>query len=180
MLVLAACALPPRRTSRRTSRGRTSSRRPAGSYRLQAIQAAPDGHVLDTDGRRAALAHFVTGAVTLLSFVHTYCVRSGRMPAGLRGLRRTAQPRDGRPRAARQNSLRQPVLRSGQRHAGRHAPVRRPLRPARRCAALALPHHALGGRADAGARRASARTWRCKPTPRGLRHAPSATCSRCS
>jgi cytochrome oxidase Cu insertion factor (SCO1/SenC/PrrC family) len=52
----------------------------AGSYRLQAIQAAPDGHVLDTEGAPRRLAHFVTGAVTLLSFVYTYCVDPAGCP----------------------------------------------------------------------------------------------------
>jgi len=52
----------------------------AGSYRLQAIQAAPDGHVLDTEGAPRRLAQFVTGAVTLFSFVYTYCVDPAGCP----------------------------------------------------------------------------------------------------
>jgi cytochrome oxidase Cu insertion factor (SCO1/SenC/PrrC family) len=44
-----------------------------GSYVLNAIQPAPDGRVLDSGGAPRRLAPFVTGAITLLSFVYTYC-----------------------------------------------------------------------------------------------------------
>jgi cytochrome oxidase Cu insertion factor (SCO1/SenC/PrrC family) len=46
---------------------------PAGSYVLQAIQRAPAGRVVDAFGRTAPLAAHVTGRITLLSFVYTYC-----------------------------------------------------------------------------------------------------------
>jgi cytochrome oxidase Cu insertion factor (SCO1/SenC/PrrC family) len=45
-----------------------------GSYRLESIQATPDGEVLDTDGTTAPLRRYTTGKVTLLSFIYTYCV----------------------------------------------------------------------------------------------------------
>jgi protein SCO1/2 len=45
-----------------------------GSYRLESIQAAPDGEVLDTDGAARPLRRYTTGKVTLLSFIYTYCV----------------------------------------------------------------------------------------------------------
>jgi protein SCO1 len=46
---------------------------PAGSYRLPAIQAAPDGNVLDEDGRRHRLSEYTRGRVTLLALIYTYC-----------------------------------------------------------------------------------------------------------
>lgn len=45
-----------------------------GSYRLESIQATPDGEVLDADGTTAPLRRYTTGKVTLLSFIYTYCV----------------------------------------------------------------------------------------------------------
>jgi len=45
-----------------------------GSYRLESIQAAPDGEVLDTEGTATPLRRYTTGKVTLLSFIYTYCV----------------------------------------------------------------------------------------------------------
>lgn len=45
-----------------------------GSYRLESIQAAPDGEVLDTDGAAWPLRRYMKGKVTLLSFIYTYCV----------------------------------------------------------------------------------------------------------
>lgn len=44
-----------------------------GSYRLERIQRAPDGIVLDSDGRPRRFEQFVTGRVTLLGFMYTYC-----------------------------------------------------------------------------------------------------------
>ena len=46
----------------------------AGSYRLEVIQRAPRGTVLALDGKAGPLAPHVTGKITLLSFVYTYCV----------------------------------------------------------------------------------------------------------
>ena len=45
----------------------------AGSYSLHAIMRAPDGAVLDPDGRRQPLRHFTSGKITLLSFMYTSC-----------------------------------------------------------------------------------------------------------
>lgn len=45
----------------------------AGTYKLHAIQRAPEGMVLETDGSAQTLARYTTGRVTLLSFVYTYC-----------------------------------------------------------------------------------------------------------
>ncbi len=45
-----------------------------GSYRLESIQPAPDGEVLDIDGATWPLRRYTTGKVTLLSFIYTYCV----------------------------------------------------------------------------------------------------------
>ena len=46
---------------------------PPGSYTLNAIMRAPDGPVLDRDGRRRPLARFTTGKITLLGFIYTSC-----------------------------------------------------------------------------------------------------------
>jgi len=44
-----------------------------GTYRLERIQRAPAGIVLDSDGRPRPFAQFTTGRVTLLGFMYTYC-----------------------------------------------------------------------------------------------------------
>ena len=44
-----------------------------GSYALQVIQQAPQGQVIDSDGRASGFAHFIHGKITLLSFMYTYC-----------------------------------------------------------------------------------------------------------
>ncbi|HEU5320033.1 MAG TPA: SCO family protein [Methylomirabilota bacterium] len=44
-----------------------------GSYRLHAIMRAPEGRVLDADGRPAPLSRFTRGKITLLGFVYTSC-----------------------------------------------------------------------------------------------------------
>src|SRR5216117_3132887 len=46
---------------------------PAGSYPLHAIMRAPDGAVLDLDGRRQPLRHFTSGKITLLGFMYASC-----------------------------------------------------------------------------------------------------------
>src|SRR5215510_3731369 len=53
---------------------------PAGSYALHAIMAAPDGTVLDTDGRRLPLARFTSGKITLLGFIYTSCADARGCP----------------------------------------------------------------------------------------------------
>lgn len=50
------------------------SRLPApGSYRLPRIIKAPDGEVLDSDGRAHRLHRLLAGRLTVLSFMYTYC-----------------------------------------------------------------------------------------------------------
>jgi len=44
-----------------------------GTYTLPPIQAAPDGEVLDLQGRARRLADFTRGRLTLLGFVYTRC-----------------------------------------------------------------------------------------------------------
>ena len=46
---------------------------PPGSYVLHRIMAAPDGEVLDIDGRPQRLSRFTRGRITLLGFVYTTC-----------------------------------------------------------------------------------------------------------
>jgi cytochrome oxidase Cu insertion factor (SCO1/SenC/PrrC family) len=44
-----------------------------GTYRLERIQQAPDGSVLDTRHRKAKLSQYTQGKVTLLSLMYTSC-----------------------------------------------------------------------------------------------------------
>ena len=46
---------------------------PAGSYPLHPIMRAPDGPVLDRNGRRLPLSRFTSGKITLLGFIYTSC-----------------------------------------------------------------------------------------------------------
>jgi cytochrome oxidase Cu insertion factor (SCO1/SenC/PrrC family) len=45
-----------------------------GSYALPVIDRAPNGRVVDSDGRRYRFSRYTHGRVTLLSFMYTYCV----------------------------------------------------------------------------------------------------------
>ncbi len=51
-----------------------------GTYRLYAIMPAPDGTVLDLEGRRARLARFTRGKITVLSFIYTGCADARGCP----------------------------------------------------------------------------------------------------
>src|SRR5262245_48371155 len=53
---------------------------PAGSYELHAIMPAPDGTVLDTDGRRMPLSRFTSRKITLLGFIYTSCADARGCP----------------------------------------------------------------------------------------------------
>ncbi|PYN86792.1 MAG: SCO family protein [Candidatus Rokuibacteriota bacterium] len=53
---------------------------PAGSYALHAIMPAPDGPVLDPDGRRLPLSRFTAGKITLLGFIYTSCADARGCP----------------------------------------------------------------------------------------------------
>ena len=53
---------------------------PVGSYRLPPIQRAPDGEVLDLDGRARPLAALTHGRITLLGLVYTRCVDPDACP----------------------------------------------------------------------------------------------------
>jgi cytochrome oxidase Cu insertion factor (SCO1/SenC/PrrC family) len=53
---------------------------PAGSYRLPVIQPAPDGHVIDLDGKSARLSRYARGRITLLGLVYTYCTDPAGCP----------------------------------------------------------------------------------------------------
>jgi len=55
---------------------------PAGSYVLHAIHAAPDGGVVDLDGRPHRLSEYTRGRITLLSLVYTYCTDPTGCPLG--------------------------------------------------------------------------------------------------
>jgi protein SCO1/2 len=51
-----------------------------GSYKLYTIMAAPDGSVLETDGKAHALSEFTKGKITLFSFIYTYCTDAKGCP----------------------------------------------------------------------------------------------------
>ena len=51
-----------------------------GTYRLYEIMPAPDGAVLDLEGRRARLARFTRGKITVLSFIYTGCADARGCP----------------------------------------------------------------------------------------------------
>ena len=51
-----------------------------GTYRLYDIMPAPDGAVLDLEGRRARLARFTRGKITVLSFIYTGCADARGCP----------------------------------------------------------------------------------------------------
>src|SRR5213594_3589167 len=53
---------------------------PPGSYPLHAIMRAPDGPVLDRDGRRLPLSRFTAGKITLLGFIYTSCADARGCP----------------------------------------------------------------------------------------------------
>jgi protein SCO1 len=55
-----------------------------GTYALQRIMAAPDGEVLDVDGRVQRLARFTHDRITLLGFVYTTCVDPEGCPLAYR------------------------------------------------------------------------------------------------
>lgn len=55
----------------------------AGTYTLQRIFAAPDGEVLDLDGRAAPLARFTHGRVTVLGLIYTTCIDPDGCPRTL-------------------------------------------------------------------------------------------------
>ena len=55
-----------------------------GTYTLHRIMAAPDGEVLDLDGRRQRLRTFTRERITLLGFVYTTCVDPEGCPLAYR------------------------------------------------------------------------------------------------
>lgn len=52
----------------------------AGSYKLERIQPATEGAVLDADGRRRKLSGFTRGRVTLLAFMYSSCADPNGCP----------------------------------------------------------------------------------------------------
>lgn len=81
-LALLAAAGLPARASKDADQPRPAGARlpvdtarlPApGSYVLPRLQKAPDGEVLDTDGRPRRLHGVLAGRLTVLSFMYTYC-----------------------------------------------------------------------------------------------------------
>jgi protein SCO1/2 len=56
---------------------------PAGSYKLERIQPATEGAVLDAAGRRRRLSEFTQGRVTLLAFMYASCADPNGCPYAL-------------------------------------------------------------------------------------------------
>lgn len=54
-----------------------------GTYVLHNIMRAPEGLVLDSDGKAHRLSDYVTGKVTLLSFIYTTCSDAKGCPLAL-------------------------------------------------------------------------------------------------
>lgn len=55
----------------------------AGSYKLQRIQLATEGAVLDADGKRRRLSEFMKDRVTLLAFMYSSCADPNGCPYAL-------------------------------------------------------------------------------------------------
>lgn len=53
---------------------------PPGSYRLPPIQAAPDGEVIDEEGKARALSAWMRGRITLLGLIYTRCADAEGCP----------------------------------------------------------------------------------------------------
>jgi protein SCO1 len=53
---------------------------PPGSYVLHAIMRAPEGRVLDLDGRPLPMSRFTSGKITLLGFIYTSCADARGCP----------------------------------------------------------------------------------------------------
>jgi protein SCO1/2 len=60
----------------------------AGTYRLQHIMQAPDGTVVDVDGKAKPFSRFATGKVTLLSLIYTRCADGNGCPMASHLLKR--------------------------------------------------------------------------------------------
>ena len=57
---------------------------PPGSYELHRIMPAPDGRVLDVDGRAARLSQYLHDRITLLGFIYTTCADPDGCPLAYR------------------------------------------------------------------------------------------------
>src|SRR5262245_26053505 len=65
-----------------------------GTYALPVVKAAPDGEVLDADGRPWRLRELTRGRITVLSFIYTRCAAVKACPYAtgvLRQLHRLSQ-----------------------------------------------------------------------------------------
>ena len=57
---------------------------PPGSYQLHRIMPAPEGRVLDVDGRAARLSQYLHDRITLLGFIYTTCADPDGCPLAYR------------------------------------------------------------------------------------------------
>jgi len=57
---------------------------PPGSYELHRIMPAPEGRVLDVDGRAARLSQYLHDRITLLGFIYTTCADPDGCPLAYR------------------------------------------------------------------------------------------------
>lgn len=78
--MLAAAALPPSMAAPSAVPALGFTPPAPGSYKLYRIMSAPDGTVLETDGKTHRLSGFTKGKVTLFSFIYTYCTDAKGCP----------------------------------------------------------------------------------------------------
>ena len=57
---------------------------PPGSYKLHRIMPAPEGRVLDVDGKAARLSKYLHDRITLLGFIYTTCADPDGCPLAYR------------------------------------------------------------------------------------------------
>jgi cytochrome oxidase Cu insertion factor (SCO1/SenC/PrrC family) len=57
---------------------------PPGSYQLHRIMPAPEGRVLDVDGRATRLSRYLRDRITLLGFIYTTCADPDGCPLAYR------------------------------------------------------------------------------------------------
>jgi cytochrome oxidase Cu insertion factor (SCO1/SenC/PrrC family) len=86
LALLAAVALVPSAAAHQTEAIAALGYEPPapGTYRLHRIMAAPNGTVLDVDGRARPLSHFLHDSITLLGFIYTTCVDPDGCPLAYR------------------------------------------------------------------------------------------------
>lgn len=78
--LLTAAVLPPAQAAQSGVPALGFKAPAPGTYKLYQIMAAPDGVVLETDGKVHPLSEFTKGKITLFSFIYTYCTDAKGCP----------------------------------------------------------------------------------------------------